>query len=353
MADRSRRPGHPLRELTVARVLEFVRSPAALFWTFGFPIVLAVVLGVAFREAPPRPVAIAVEREMPGARALAKTLGGAHGIEAQTMPAREARRALARGKLDLVVAAGDAGHDVLYRYDRTRPEARNARLAVHDAIERARGRTDRVRAKDETRREPGGRYIDFLVPGLVGLNIMSSAVWGIGFAVVDARKRRFLKRLAATPMSRAHFLLSFMLSRLFLLVVEVAVLVAFGWALFGVAVHGSLLAVGVISIVSALSMTGVAMLIAARPRNTEVAAGVANLFMLPSWLVGGAFFSYERFPASIQPYLRAVPLTAINDALRKVINEGLPLVAVSRELLTLTIWGVASFLIALRIFRWQ
>lgn len=347
------RPGHPLFELTGARVREFVRDPAALFWTFGFPIVLAVILGIAFREAPPRPVVVAVDGGMREARALAKTLGETTGIEARVMPAAEARGALSRGRVDLVVSQGTAGHDFTYRWDRARPEARTARLLVHDSIERSRGRADRLSARDETRREPGGRYIDFLVPGLIGLSIMGSAVFGIGFAVVDARKRRLLKRLSATPMSRAHYLLSFMLSRLLLLVVEVAALTAFGWGIFGVSVRGSLFAVAVVAVCGSLSLTGIAMLIAARPRSTEVAAGVANLFMLPSWLLGGAFFSHERFPEAAQPFIRAVPLAALNDALRRVMNEGLGLASVTRELATLAAWGVVSFVIALRVFRWQ
>lgn len=353
MPDAARGPSHPLVELTGARVREFVRDPAALFWTFGFPIVLAVVLGIAFREAPPRPVVVAVERETADAPRLVKTLGAAPGVEAHVMPAREARRALSRSRVDLVVSAGDGGSDFTYRWDRTRPEGHTARLAVHDALERAGGRADLLHAKDETRREPGGRYIDFLVPGLIGLSIMGSAVWGIGFAVVDARKRRLLKRLSATPMSRAHYLLSFMLSRLILLVLEVALLTAFGWGVFGVAVRGSVIVLAIVAVWGSLALAGVAMLIAARPRSTEVAAGVANLFMLPSWLVGGAFFSYERFPEPAQPFIRAVPLAALNDALRKVMNEGLGLGAVVRELATLAVWGIVSFVIALRVFRWQ
>lgn len=344
---------HPLIELTAARMREFARDPSSLFWTFGFPVVLAVVLGIAFREAPPRPVAVAVESEAPDAASLAKTLDADEGIEAKAMPAAEARRALARARVDLVVAAGTEGRDFTYRWDRTRPEGRTARLAAHDVLERSRGRADRLRARDQTHREAGGRYIDFLVPGLIGLSIMGSAVWGIAFVVVDARKRRLLKRLAATPMARAHYLLSFMLSRLVLLLAEVVLLTTFGWLAFGVAVRGSVLALAVVTVWGSMCIAGVAMLIAARPRTTEVAAGIANLFMLPSWLVGGAFFSYERFPEAAHPIIRAVPLAALNDALRKIVNEGLGLTSVLRELLTLGIWGLVSFVIALRVFRWQ
>ncbi|MFO0636555.1 MAG: ABC transporter permease [Nannocystaceae bacterium] len=264
-----------------------------------------------------------------------------------------ASRALATGKIDLLVIPAARDDGWVYRFDAMRPEARTARLAVDAAVQRRAGSEPRVVARDDVRSEPGARYIDFLVPGLIGLNIMGSAIWGIGFAVVDARRRKLLKRLAATPMSRAHFLLSFMLSRLLFLVAEVVALVGFGWLVFGVPVRGSMLTLSLVAIWGALTLTGIAMLLAARPRSTETASGLANLFMLPMWLLGGSFFSYERFPEVALPLIRVLPLAALNDALRKVMNEGLGLFDVGPELAALGLWGLLSFVIAVRVFRWQ
>jgi ABC-type multidrug transport system permease subunit len=343
----------PLVELTLARVREFVRDPSALFWTFGFPILLAVALGIAFRESPPAAGRIAVDLATGDADDVAAMLDARDDLDASTMTAADAKRALSTGKIDLFVAPGTGDEAWIYHFDPMRPEANTARLAVDDALQRAAGREDRIFARDEIEREPGGRYIDFLVPGLVGLNIMGSAMWGIGFAVVDARKRKMLKRLAATPMSRAHFLLSFMLSRLAFLAAEVALLLGFGWLVFDVPMRGSIVALTVVSLWGALGLTGIAMLISARPRSVEVASGLSNLFMLPMWLLGGSFFSYERFPDASLPFIRALPLTALNDALRKIVNEGLGLADVMFELGWLGLWGAVSFVIALKIFRWQ
>jgi ABC-2 type transport system permease protein len=343
----------PLWELTLARLREFWRDPGALFWTFGFPIVLAVALGIAFRESPPPSSHVAVQADAPGAAALAVMLDAEDDLEAVALDEADARRGLATGKIDvfIVPAADDA--EWVYRFDPLRVEAKTARLAVDAAIERSRGRVDILATRDETGSEPGSRYIDFLVPGLIGLNIMSSAIWGIGFAVVDSRKRKLLKRLAATPMSRAHFLLSFMLSRLAFLFAEVVALVGFGWLVFDVPVRGSVVVLALVSMWGALALTGIAMLIAARPKSVEVASGFSNLFMLPMWLLGGSFFSYERFPEVALPFIRALPLTALNDALRKVMNEGLGVGDIGLELLTLGVWGLLSFALALKIFRWQ
>jgi ABC-type multidrug transport system permease subunit len=350
MSDAPRPPSHPLLELTIARLVEFWRDPSALFWTFGFPILLAVALGIAFRESPPESVKAAIVGD--GAQETAALLDADEGIDAEAVDEAEAARALRTGKVDVVVVPGGDG-EWLYRYDPQRPEARGARLAVDDVLQRSRGRQDVLRSRVNESTGKGGRYIDFLVPGLVGLNIMGSAIWGIGFSVVDARKRKLLKRLAATPMSRAHFLLSYMFSRLVFLVAEVIALLGFGWLAFDVAIEGSIVALALISTWGALTMTGVAMLIAARPRSTEVASGWGNLFMLPMWLLGGSFFSYERFPDVAIPFIRALPLTALNDALRAVINDGASLLSTWSELAVLGAWGGIAFVVALRIFRWQ
>jgi len=242
---------------------------------------------------------------------------------------------------------------VTYRYDTTRPEGRAARLAADDALQRALGRPDQLSTRDERVAQPGNRYIDFLIPGLVGLNLMGSGMWGLGFAVVQARTRKLLKRFAATPMRRSHYLLSFMLSRLVGLVFEVVVVIGFGWLLFGVAVRGSLFDLAVVSLLGSLTFAGIGLLVAARPTTIEGVSGWMNLVQLPMWLLSGSFFSYERFPKVAHPLIRALPLTALNDALRAVINDGTPLVANWPAVAVMAAWCGVSFALALRMFRWQ
>jgi len=241
----------------------------------------------------------------------------------------------------------------VYRYDSTRTESRLARLQVDDAVQRARGRADPVRVEDERVTEPGARYIDFLIPGLLGMNLMGSGLWGVGFSVVQARTKRLLKRYMATPMRRSHYLLSFVLSRLVFLFVEVAALVGFGWWIFDVGVRGSFGAVAFITVLGALSFNGLGMLVASRARTIEAVSGLMNLVMLPMWILSGTFFSYARFPDAMQPFVRALPLTALNDALRAVMIDGSPLARLGTPLGIVTAWGVASFAVALQIFRWR
>jgi ABC-2 type transport system permease protein len=350
---------HPLVELTRARLLEFLREPEAVFWVLVFPVLLALALGIAFRSKPADTLRAAVQLGTPSAARIAAILRASPDLTVTVLAAGEADQALRTGKVDVVVqvaAAEGAPREpltVTYRYDTTRAEGRAARLAVDDALQRALGRPDLLAVREERVAEPGNRYIDFLIPGLVGLNLMGSGMWGLGFAVVQARVRKLLKRFAATPMRRSHYLLSFMLSRLVGLVLEVVVVVGFGWLLFGVAVRGSLLDLVVVSLLGALTFAGLGLLVAARPRTIEGVSGWMNLVQLPMWLFSGTFFSYERFPAAVHPVIRALPLTALNDALRAVINDGTALSACWPALAVMALWGGVSFLVALRLFRWQ
>jgi ABC-2 type transport system permease protein len=376
--DRDHDRRHPLLELTRARILEFIREPEAIFWVFVFPVLLALALGIAFRSRPADEVPVAVvarlvDSALPadyaalGGRAddagsadpgtsdaadLIAELQSAPGLKVLMSTPDEASLALRKNRVDLVVEVDPSGQ-VTYRFDPTRTEGRAARLSVDDVLQRALGRTDPLTARDAPVTIPGSRYIDFLIPGLVGMNLMGSGMWGIGFSVVVARTRKLLKRFAATPMRRSHYLLSFALSRLLFLALEVAAVVGFGWLIFGVKVQGSVLDLAGIALLGAAAFAALGLLVAARPRTIEAVSGWMNLVMLPMWLLSGTFFSYERFPAPVLPFIRALPLTALNDALRSVVNDGLPLAAAWSQAIVLVVWGLVSFIVAVRVFRWQ
>jgi ABC-type multidrug transport system permease subunit len=261
-----------------------------------------------------------------------------------------ARAALGRGRVVLVVSAGAPP---TYTYDPTQPESRAARLAVDAALQRAAGRADVFTPGAVEITEPGARYVDFLVPGLLGMNLMGTGMWGVGFSLVVARNGNLLKRLVAAPVRRSHLLAAQLVSRLVFLVPEAGALLGFAYFLLAVPLRGSLVLLCGVSLLGALAFTGLGLLTAARPRTIEGVSGLMNLVMVPMWVFSGIFFSTERFPAAIQPLVQALPLTALNDALRAVMLEGAGLAATAPELLNLTLWGVVSFAVALRIFRWQ
>ncbi|HEX5819703.1 MAG TPA: ABC transporter permease [Gemmatimonadales bacterium] len=343
-----------LVQLTLTRLREVIREPEAVFWTFVFPLLLAAGLAVAFRARPPEVRVVGVLQDAadpePAASAIAG-LAGTEGLVPLPVDSASAATALATGKIDVLVIPGEYG--VQYRYDPTRPEARIARLLADGALQRSAGRIDPLGVEDVRVAERGARYIDFFMPGLLGMNLMGSGIWAIGFSIVSARSKKLLKRLVATPMSRAQFLLSFLLSRLVFLVLEVVVLVGVAHYGFGVPLRGPLAVLALITLLGALAFCGLGVLIAARPQTTEGASGLMNLAMLPMWVFSGVFFASSRFPAAIQPFVQALPLTAVNDALRANMLEGAGLGAVAGELAILVAWAAGTFLLALRLFRWR
>jgi ABC-type multidrug transport system permease subunit len=362
--------GHyPLFQLTLARVREFVREPEAVFWVFIFPVLLALALGIAFRNQAPEKIPVGVDNRLPAAERITESLSNFPGLEPVLGSDKNLSRQMRAGKIDLIVApcdpvSGGAGPEdpdlgrvdaapLCYVYDAAQPGGRMARLAADEALQRSMGRKDVVRTRDRKIAETGRRYIDFLIPGLIGLNLMASGMWGVGFNVVDNRTKKLLKLLTATPMRRLHFLLGFILSRLVFLALEVIALVGFGWVVFGVVVQGSLLSLAVILLAGAMTFAGLGLLVAARPKSIEGVSGWMNLVMLPMWLLSGSFFSYCRFPEVMHPFIRALPLTALNDALRSVMSEEAPLMHSLTELGVLLVWGGVSFAVALKIFRWK
>lgn len=338
-------------ELTLVRLREFVREPEAMFWVFGFPLLLALGLGIAFRNRPPESIRVGVLESAPvGIRA---SLEQAEGITMVTLPDDSAAaRALRTADVALVVVPDGTG-GVEYRFDPSRPDARSARLIADDVVQRGAGRTDPLRVSEATVSERGSRYIDFFIPGLLGLNLMGSGIWSIAFAIVTARKQKLLKRMIATPMSRSQYLMSFLLSRLFFLVLEVGVLVGFGALVFDVPVRGSFGALAVVCLIAALAFSALGLLVSSRAQTVEAVSGLANLVMLPMWIFSGVFFSSANFPKLLQPFIQALPLTATVDALRAIMLRGAPLGSLSGELLLLTGWLVLPFMAALRIFRWR
>jgi ABC-type multidrug transport system permease subunit len=339
----------PLAEVTLARVRELVREPEAVFWVFVFPILLAGILGLAFRSRPPEAVPVAVEAG-PLAEARRAALAREGDVAPQVLEPSEARQALTRGRVSLVVTAADPP---TYVFDPTQPESRAARLAVDAALQRAAGRADAFAPGRSEISEPGARYVDFLVPGLLGMNLMGTGMWGIGFSLVVARNGHLLKRLVAAPVRRSHLLAGQLAARLLFLIPEAGALLVFAYLALGVPLRGSILLLTAVSLLGALAFSGLGLLAAARPRTIEGVSGIMNLVMVPMWVFSGIFFSTERFPAALQPFIQALPLTALNDALRGVMLDGMGVAALGPELLNLAVWGLVSFVLALKLFRWQ
>jgi ABC-type multidrug transport system permease subunit len=322
------------------------REPEAIFWIFVFPILLAAGLGIAFRNRPADVLPVGATTVQ-----LTQALAVDKGLTAATMDEAAGTHALATGNILLLAIQRPDG--VAYKYDDTNPDARTARMVADRDIQIAAGRREAVHAANELVHETGARYIDFVVPGLLGMNLMGSAMWGLGFSIVEARQKKLLKRLVASPMKRWQYLASFLLSRMVMLSIEVIFFLGFSKLVFGVPFRGSLAELGLLCVIVSLSFCGLGLLVASRAKTMEAASGLMNLVMLPMWIFSGIFFSASRFPALIQPLVRALPLTAGIDAIRGNMLQGLSLGQLAAPLGILLAWFMIPFAVSLRIFRWK
>ena len=246
------------RHLLMARLLELKREPEVVFWVFGFPFAARPGAGHRLpqqagrcypgcdccwsrRRRGPEPAAAFTEEFFDPRRRGAGT-GGAAGIPPGQIRSGGRTRRQPNG--------------FQYRYDPARPESVLSRAEVDDALQTAAGRKNPVPTSAVTSSEPGSRYIDFLIPGLLGMNLMNSGMWGIGFALVDMRQRKLLKRFVGTPMRRSDFLLALTSSRLVLMVIEIALLLGFGVLVFHMRVLGSLLTILLMATIGAAVLRG-------------------------------------------------------------------------------------------------
>ena len=345
-------PRSSLFELALMRARLFYREPAAMFWTFGFPMLLSVALGIAFRNQKPQPVHVAIEANANAAH-IEEILKPSADVYAGVFESQQAaHEALRLGQIAVIVDCDSSVH-CTYIFDPSRPESRLARLIVDNAIERGSGRTDQIVSTDELVTESGSRYIDFLIPGLVGIGLMSSGLWGVGYALTEMRSKKLLKRLVATPMKKGEFLFSFLLIRASFVVVEVPPLLIFARLVFDVRVHGSIVLVAFVTVLGALTFAGLGLLVGSRTSSSEVVQGLINFVSLPMYMCSGVFFSADRFPGWSQPIVRALPLTALNDALRRVITDGVGVTAIATQIGIVAAWGVVGFAMALKLFRWR
>ena len=344
---------HPIVAITLARLREFIRRPEAVFWVYFFPVLMVVVLGIAFRNKPVESFDVDV-LEGPQAAAIIEKLESDERIIPNLVTLEESIDRLRTSKTTvLVTAAGATLSEVEYKFDPVRPGSLAARNLVDQRLQESMGRQDVIKANDVEFSEPGNSYVDFLVPGLLAMGLMGGGLWGVGFAVVDMRIRKLLKRFMATPMRRSHFLMALMCSRLVFMIPQIVILLLFSYLIFGVIVHGNWLSILFIVMLGAIEFAAIGLLVASRVRTLESASGLMNLVMLPMWTLCGIFFSYERFPDIAQPIIKLLPLTPTIDALRGLMMDGKSITNFGPEIVVMVLWSIVPFFLALAIFRWN
>jgi ABC-type multidrug transport system permease subunit len=337
----------------LGRLRDFYRFPDLVAITLIVPLLLGVVLAFALKEQGPGPLGVVVvtapgeEDAAAKVRALLETEAG---LRVWAASPAEAAQDMGSGKALLAIVPGAPP---TYRFDPTRVEARLARELADGALQRGSGRRDLVSARAELRTEPGTRYIDFVFPGLLGAAVMNNALYGVGFMLVDQRMKKMLKRLRGTPMRPLDFFIASVLFRKLHLIPEAAITLVGANLLFGVPVRGPIWLLGLVIFMGSLAFSGLGLLAASRTRSTHTASGFINIITIPMLLCSGVFFSAERFPETVQPLLKGLPLTAMLDSSRAVMFDGAGFGQVLGPLAVLLAWSVGCFFTALWLFRWD
>jgi len=355
---------HPIYQMVLTRLIEFIRKPQAVFWVYFFPLMMAFSLGIAFREKPVQEietkVALASQRaDATGGQSSSEApmpgwIEGIKGFQVNKGTLESGLDLLRRGRVDAVVEfASDAGPaGVRIHTDPTRIESNLAKARLEAAF--AKSQHPELKPFPDVPLSLGGlRYIDFLIPGLLGINLMGGGLWGVGYALVDLRVRKLLKRFAATPMKVSDLLTSLAISRFIFTMGQLLVLVGVSWLTFGVTVRGNFFEFLFLVCLGGFCFLTIGLFVACRVTTYEAVNGIMNLVMLPMYVFSGVFFSAERFPEFMAPAIKILPLTALNDALRAIMNEGRSLSSLGLELGILIFWTVLCLFLAIRFFKWR
>jgi ABC-2 type transport system permease protein len=341
-----------LINLILVNFKTFFREPAILFWAVFFPIILAWVLGVAFSNKGEslRTVYVtgdsAIPEKISGEKVLGQETGNVYRIRFQKASEPEAIRAVKRGLITLFIEV--KADSLIYHFDPLNSDAQLTHLILERSFADVRASNTSIDPLKTT----GTRYVDFLIPGMIALGIMNSCIWGIGWSLVESRMKKLLRRIVATPLNKTIFFSSQMITRIILGIFEITLLIAFSYFFFGTRITGSIPALVVVFLAGVFAFAGIAILMASRTSNTEVANGLVNAVTLPMMILSGVFFNYHNFPDWAIPIIQALPLTLVADSIRSIFIEGADLMEVLRPVLVLCAIGLVAFSAGLRVFKW-
>jgi ABC-2 type transport system permease protein len=363
-----------LRQLTIAYSLELIREPGVLFWGIVFPILMSLGLGIAFtkKQNIERHVAIAGNPGTDNKKILDFLSVAGEKIEDETgdteykvilqdenmgnttlyfesMPWEEAIVQLKRGTLGLIME--EKGGEKIYHFD---PSNTDAQLTYMKISALFNSRTLQTASGEEVKPLTlrGTRYIDFFIPGLIAMNVMTSCLWGLGYGIIDKRAKKLMRRMVATPMKKSHFLFSLITVRFMMNLVESGLLFLFAWLVFDVVIQGNIPALATVFLSGNLAFSGLAVFVASRTANTEIGNGLINAIVFPMMVLSGIFFSYHNFPDWSIPFIRKLPLTMLADGIRSIFIEGAGMSSILFPSFLLVITGFIFFSIGLKIFKW-
>lgn len=350
-----------LGQLYLMHLREFFRDWEIILWSVVLPLAMSWVLGVAFvqKKVTTRQVAVVGNlSESPELREVINEIenrnisrprkSNDHSIFRFTLADRDnALKLLRKGKIVLFIELA-ADDTIRFHLDPANETSYLSYLILSRRLSQ-----EKIEMQLAPVTTQGSRYIDFLLPGLIALGIMNSCLWGIGYVLIEYRMKKLMRRMIATPVSRAVILASFFLSRMTINFVEALLLFLFGFFYFGFRLQGDFASLLLLFLSGNVAFAGLAFLLASRAENTRTGNGVINVVSIPLMLASGIFFSYANFPEAIWPLLQYSPLALLADALRTIFNAPGEWHEILIPVAILNAFGVFCFSISLKIFRWH
>jgi ABC-type multidrug transport system permease subunit len=366
-------------QLTITQVLETIREPEVLFWGILFPVLISIGLGFAFTQtAESKFHVILVETQHTELDSLLKVYAQPNQIKGKSLLTwkitdktlgntefnfehsdwKSAIIALKRGEADVIVT--DSLGKAAYHFDPHNSQAQLVYMKLSALMQNPTSgdvETPNLGVSTTTANiQPltlkGVRYIDFLVPGLISMGVMSSIMWGLSYTIIERRSQKLLRRMVATPMKKSNFLIAMMFVRTVMNIVEALILFLAMWLLFGIQIQGNIGALAVLFLAGNIAFTGIAVLVSCRTSKTEVGTGWINAVQMPMMILSGIFFSYHNFPEWSIGIIRLLPLTALTDGIRSIFNEGAGWMEIITPSIALSAFGLLCFVVGAKWFKW-
>ncbi|EMJ60136.1 MULTISPECIES: ABC transporter permease [Leptospira] len=355
-------------QLINIQLKEFYREPAILFWAFVFPIAMAGILGIAFKNRGSEEVKIAIlensyqleelkkildstrdKNEKSKEKNLASDSDKLPSLKFLVLSKNEAIRDLKRGKLNVIVERTQGGK-IRFFFDTDNPNGQRDYLLI---LAKIRSRYTDFELQVDRLDSKGVRYIDYLVPGMLAMGVMNSCLWGVGWNLIEMRMKKLLRRMSATPMNKLSFLISFFFTRLIVTTIESAILLGFTLFTFENALEGSFGAIIMIFLSGNFAFSCIGIFVGSRAANSQVGNGLINAVTFPMMILSGVFFSYQNFPEIVLPIIKNLPLTLMADSLRTVFIEGAGFISVIPAVVGLFVYGIVFLFVGNKIFRWS
>jgi ABC-2 type transport system permease protein len=353
--------------VTRASLIATFRSPQSLFFSLFFPIVLIWIFG-ALSGSGVASVDIGFERNTDTTNTIYQQIKHSPFIHVTDSTKKDIEDELVKGRIAAIVGIQKSQDSsktpyILHLRSSSASQKDFALLesllenTIHNIDEQTYPNRQTVAVVTQSI-VTGRKYrmIDFFLPGMIGFSLIGSAVFGIAFSFFSFRETLVLKRMYSTPIRRLYIILGESISRVLFQLMTVVILIAFGYFAYHFTLAHGFITFFNMLILSALGLLvfmGFGFFFSGVAKNQNVIPIYANLFMFPQYFLSGTFFPRSSLPAGMQPFLKFLPLTALNDSMRNVAFEGLSLFSCWQEILIMIAWGVAIYIITAKVFRWE